>query len=90
MSSFRRAPSLANLSIAASPFNSRPASRHASHDDDEDEERKFRNFLNFRIKKNASENNNEPIEDIYDDDGTLMFSKDMNDVEEGVRNTRVY
>ncbi|CBY35466.1 unnamed protein product [Oikopleura dioica] len=74
MSSFKRAPSLANLSIAASPFNSRPASRHASHDDDEDEE----------------QNNNEPIEDIYDDDGTLMFSKDMNDVEEGIKNTRVY
>ena len=28
--------------------------------------------------------------DIYDDDGTLMFSKDMNEVEEGIRNTRVY
>ena len=40
--------------------------------------------------KNYLENNNEPIEDIYDDDGTLMFSKDMNDVEEGIKNTRVF
>ena len=38
MGAFKRTPSLANLSIAASPCNSRPASRLASQDDDEDGE----------------------------------------------------